>query len=107
RRDERLEIVVRPVFRLDLVVVGDVVAVIAGRFGDGHQPDTIGTQPGDVVELLRQTAEIADAVAIAVVKRPDEDFVAHRWVCGLQQGDKNQGMNSNVASWPSAEFGPT
>src|SRR2546428_1894077 len=75
RGDERLEVIVRPIVRLDLVVVGDVVAVIARRFRHGHQPDAVGAEPGDVVELLRETAQIADAVAVAVVKRADEYLV--------------------------------
>src|SRR5882672_11404544 len=106
RRDERLEIVVRAVVRLDLVVVGDVVAVLARRFRDGHEPDTVGAQAGDVIELLRQTTQVADAIAVAVVKRADENFIAHRWV-SLEQCNENQGMHSNVASRPSAEFAPT
>src|SRR5437667_2078751 len=75
RGDERLEVSVRPIVRLDLVVVGDVVAVIARRFRHGHQPDAVGAEPGDVVEFLRETAQIADAVAVAVVKRTDEYLV--------------------------------
>src|SRR5882672_11097537 len=106
RRHERLEVVVRAVVRLDLVVVGDVVAVLARRFRDGHEPDTVGAQAGDVIELLRQTTQVADAIAVAVVKRADENFITHRWVC-LEQCNENQGMHSNVASGPSAEFAPT
>ena len=76
RGDERLEVVVRAVIRLDLVVIGDVVSVIARRLGDGHQPDAVGAESCDVVELLGETAQVADAVAVAVVKRTDEHFVA-------------------------------
>src|SRR2546422_5907832 len=77
RGDERLEVIVRPIVRLDLVVVGDVVAVIARRFRHGHQPDAVGAEPGDVVELLGETAQVTDAVTIAVVERTHKDFVAN------------------------------
>src|SRR5207237_2153038 len=109
-RDERLEVIVRAVIRLNLVIIRDVVPVIARRLGDRHQPHTIGAQPFYVVELLRETAQVADAVAVAVVKRPDEDLVAH---CGLlprrrlKQCEYDQGMHSKLASRPSAALGPT
>src|SRR5438477_8179975 len=74
--DERLEIVVRAVVRLDLVVVGDIVAVVTRRCCDGHQPDAVDAQPRDVVKLLGQPAQIADPVAVRVVERAYENLVA-------------------------------
>src|SRR6266699_1141301 len=106
RGDECREILIRPVVGLDLVVIGDVVAVIARRLRHRHQPDAIRAEPRDVVELVGEPAQVSDAVAVAVVERAHEYLVAHRWV-GLEQCDENQGMHSNVASRPSAEFAPT
>src|SRR2546423_2172158 len=107
RGNERLEVVVRAVVRLDLVVVRDVVPVITRRLGHRHEPDAVGAKAGDVVELLRQSAQIADAVTVRVVERTYEDFIAHRGVCRLQQGKQNQGIHSKLPSIPSAEFAPT
>src|SRR5688500_4864206 len=83
-RHEALEILVGSVLPVDLVVIRDVVAVIARRFGDRHQPDARGAKVAagaglavvDVIELLDETLQIADAVAITVVERADEYLVA-------------------------------
>ncbi len=83
-RDEALEIVVGAVVALDAVVVRHVVAVIARRLGHRHEPDAAGAQVAlrvriavvDVVELLDEAVQVADAVAVAVVERADEDLVA-------------------------------
>src|SRR2546425_2545022 len=74
----RSEIVVGAVVALHAVVIADIVAVIAGRFRHRHQPDAGGAQLVDVVELLDQAVQVADAVAVRVVERADEHFVADR-----------------------------
>jgi hypothetical protein len=84
--DESLEVVVRAVVRLDAIVVGRIIAVIARRLVDGHEPDTPRAQVTnstripvvDVVELLRDTSQVADPVAVAIEERPDEDLIARR-----------------------------
>ncbi len=54
---------------IDVAVVGDVVAVVLQRRGiKRQQPDGRGPQVLQIVELLREASEIADAVAVAVVK---------------------------------------
>ena len=83
-RHETLEVVVGAVVRLDPVVVADIVAVIAGRCGHRHEPDAGRAEVRvdarvavvDVVELLDQAAQVADAVAVAVVEGANEDLVA-------------------------------
>ena len=61
---------------MNVGVVGDVVAVVAQRRGtEGQQPDGGDAQVLQVVELLRQAAEIADAVGHAVEEGADVDFV--------------------------------
>ncbi len=81
-----LEIGVGTVVRLDLVVVGHVVAVIAGRLGHRHQPEAARAQIRagaripvvDVVERLGESVEVADPVTVAVAEGADEDLVAGR-----------------------------
>ncbi len=81
--DEPFEVLVGPILRVDLVVVRDVVAVIAGRRHDRHQPDAGDTQVGrrvrvavvQVIELTDQASQVAHPVAIAVVEAADEDLV--------------------------------
>jgi len=79
-----LEVGVGAELRIHAVVVRRIIAVIAGRRHYRHQPDAFRAQVTlcrgiavvDVVELLREPVEIADAVAVRVVERADEDLVA-------------------------------
>ncbi len=60
------EVAERSVLRVDAVVVGDVVAVVAiGRGIERLQPDAGDAEAGQVVEPPRQPVEVADAVAVA------------------------------------------
>src|SRR5437764_844027 len=82
---ELAEVVIGAVRRIHMVVVGDVVAVIARRLRDGHEPDAVGAEVGigarvavvDVIQTTREPLEIADSIAVAVDERADEYFVAH------------------------------
>ena len=77
--DERLEVVERAVARVDVPVVGDVVAVVFERRGEERQqPEAGDAEPLQVVELLRQPLEIADAVVVAVEERLDVRLVDDR-----------------------------
>ncbi len=63
------EVIQRAVLRIDVRVVRDVVAVVFERRREKwQQPDGRDAQVLDVVESLRQTAKIADAVAVAVAE---------------------------------------
>ena len=64
---ERAEVAHRAVVRVHVAVGGDVVAVVAqGRGVERQQPDRRHAQVLEVVEPLRQPAEVADAVAVGV-----------------------------------------
>ena len=55
----------RPVGRVDVVVVGDVVAVVlAGARVERQEPQRVDAEILEIVELLGQAGEIADAVAV-------------------------------------------
>src|SRR5579884_3884145 len=74
--DECAEVVPRAVLGVDVVVVGNVVAVVAaGRRIEGQQPDGVDTEILDVLQLAGEPAEIARAVVIAVVEGADVHFV--------------------------------
>ena len=69
--DEPAEVVEAAVVGMDVEVVGDIVAVVAlRRRVERQQPDRVDAQFLDVVELLRQTGEIADAVVVGVARTP-------------------------------------
>ena len=62
--EERAEVLDRAVRRVDLLVRRDVVAVVLERRRiERQQPDRVGAELLDVVELLDQSAEVAEAVA--------------------------------------------
>ena len=76
---ERQEVPSRAVARMNVVVVGDVVAVVAERRRiERLQPDRRDAERLDVVELLRQPAEVADAVVVAVEESADVQLIDDR-----------------------------
>ncbi len=78
-RDEPREVVERAVARVDVQVVGDVVAVVAQRRGkEGQQPEAGDAEALQVVELLREALKVADAVVVAVEERLDVRLVDDR-----------------------------
>src|SRR4029079_13261450 len=65
--------------RQHLQEVADVVAAIAQRrLVDRQQPDAVDAQPLEIVELLRQAANVAGAVRVGIVKAADQNFVENR-----------------------------
>ena len=74
-----LKIAQRAVGGMDVVVVGDIVAVVApGERKEGQQPDGGDAQVLQVIQFLGEAAEIAHAVVVAVVERADVDFIDDR-----------------------------
>src|SRR5690349_3779269 len=61
------EVAQRAVAGVDAVVVGDIVAVVAMRRGlERHQPDGCHAQSVQIVQPSRETAKVADAIAVSV-----------------------------------------
>jgi hypothetical protein len=55
---------------MDVFVVRDVVAVVSQRRRiERQQPQRVDAEPLEVLELLRQAREVADAVVVAVEER--------------------------------------
>ena len=70
--DEPIEILERAVARMDVLVVRDVVPVVAERRRvERQQPETVDPEPLEVLQLLREAGEVADAVVGAVEERAD------------------------------------
>ena len=77
--DQVADVVDATVVGVDREVVGDVVAAVAQRrLVERQQPEAVDPQPLQVVELLRQPAEVARAVAVAVEEAADVDLVEDR-----------------------------
>ena len=96
---ETLEIVQGAVAGMDRGVVGDVVAVVAQRRREkGHQPDGVDAQILQIIQLLREAAEVADAVAVAVVKRADVDLIDDRVLVPKRLVDRRQKLLRSASS---------
>ena len=75
-RQHLLELLHRPVIRVDRFVVGDVVPEIrVGRGIDWAEPDGVHAQGTDIVELVIDAVEVADAVAVSVAEAAHPDLV--------------------------------
>ncbi len=75
-QDEAAKVLHRPEVGIDVAVVGDVVAVVAaGRGVERQQPQRGDAEILQIVELVGQPREIADAVIVAVVKRLHMELV--------------------------------
>src|SRR5262249_55919007 len=62
--------------RLDIAVVADVVSEIRHRRGiDRRYPDRIDAEPREVVEAFAYSLQIADAVAIRILKGAGIDLI--------------------------------
>ena len=79
RVEERPKVLDRAVRRVDLLVRGDVVAVVLERRRiERQQPDRVRAELADVVELLDQSAEVAVAVGVRVAEALDVELVDDR-----------------------------
>ncbi len=77
--DEELEVVDRPVVRVDRIEVGDVVAAVAKRARvEGQQPDAVDADLLQVVELVGEPDEVAGAVVVPVEEPAQVDLVEDR-----------------------------
>ena len=77
--EEALEVVQRPVHRIDRGVIRDVVSVVSKRrWIEGQQPDARDAKIAEIRQLLGKAGEVADAVAVAVVEAADVRFVNDR-----------------------------
>src|SRR5690349_11769741 len=77
--EQPIEIAHGPEDRVYRLVIADVVTEVALRRGEeGGEPDGVGTERGDVLELLGHAGEIADPVTVAIEKAARVDLVDHR-----------------------------
>ena len=78
RGEQRVEVGERAEERVDVAVVGDVVAGVGlRRHVERGEPDRVDAEFGEVVEVLGDTRQVADAVAVGVGERARVDLVDH------------------------------
>ena len=64
-RDQRVEIGERAEDRIDVAIIGDVIAEILHRRGEeGRQPDRVDAEAGDIIEMRGDPRQVADPVAV-------------------------------------------
>ena len=81
RRHDLVHLLVRPVTRGDLEVVGHVIAGVSKRRRKaGVEPNRVDPKPLEVAQVFQDTREIAHAVAVGVGKRLRIDLVEDRVV---------------------------
>ena len=74
--EERVEVGERPEARVDVRVVGDVVAVVGTRRGvERRQPDRVDAEIPQIAEPRTDSGEVAEAVAVGVGEAADVDLV--------------------------------
>src|SRR5258708_6559194 len=75
-RDQRVEIGQAAERWIDIAIVGDVVAEIRhGRDVERRNPDTVDAERRDVIQLLHDSGQIADAIAVVILKAPGIDLI--------------------------------
>ena len=88
------ELLQRPVTRVDVRVVRDVVPVVLERrWIHGLYPEAVDPERFEIVELRREPDEVADAVGIAVrerlhVKLVEDGVLVPQRICGFENGHR-------------------
>ena len=78
-REQAVEVRERPKHRVDVVVVGDVVAVVGLRGGvDRREPQDVHAEPLHVVQLLSDAFEVPEPVAVGILEGARIDLVDDR-----------------------------
>ena len=73
------EIAQRAVARVDGIIIGYIVSLVAlRRYLKRHQPDRRDSQPVQVIEPAHQPGEIADAVAVGIHEAADRQAIDDR-----------------------------
>ena len=84
--------------RVDVEVVGDVVAAVAvGRRVAGVEPEPVDAERGDVVEPSGDAVEVADAVAVASRRRTAGRAGRRRW-CATRRAAARRGWARRESS---------
>ncbi len=101
--DEHPKIAQRAVHRIDMHVIGDVIAVVPqGRRIKRQQPQRSDAQLLQIVEFLRQAGKIAHAVVVAVEERANMELIDYRvFVPG---GVSARGRDASLRSHSRAAF---
>ena len=103
--DQRVEIGQRAEHRIDVAIVGDVVAeILHRRLEEGRDPDRVGAERRRCAAAADDALEVADAVAVGVLEAARIDLVDHRAappVAVRLQRRRDRWMSSLCGSLPA------
>ena len=64
--------------RMDIGVIGNVIAKIGHRRRiDGREPESVNTEPAQIIQFVGDSGEIPYPIAIAIEKTPRVDLINH------------------------------
>src|SRR5262249_41576868 len=76
RARQSVEIAKRPEERIDIDIVGDVIAEVSHRRRvDRRQPDRVDPEPAQIIDALEDPTEVADTIAVAVLEGAGIDLI--------------------------------
>jgi hypothetical protein len=76
RFEKNPKILYRSEHRINIAIVGDIIPKIAHRAGEeGRQPYSVNAKLHDMIELLRDTSKIADAITVRVEEGARIDLI--------------------------------
>ena len=108
-REQLIKISQRAVGRLNRAKVGGGVAmVVVSAGGHGHQPDALDAEVLQVVQSLREAAQIANTVCVAVFVGAHKDLheCAMLPTCGQRAGGRQFGHMRQVNRCGGGGLGP-
>jgi len=74
-----VEIIKRAKDRIDVAVIGNVVTHVGHRrLEEGREPDRVDTEAGNMRQPAGDPLEVAETVAVGVLKRARIDLIDHR-----------------------------
>ena len=75
-RDEAVEIRKRAVFRVDGIIIRNIIAIVpVGRGVDRREPNEVDPKFVQIIELGDHAAKIADAIPVCIIKRARPDLI--------------------------------
>ena len=99
----------RAVARINAVIIGHVVAVIAmGRDLERHQPDGRDAETMQVVETAHQTLEVADAVGVGIHVGSNRQAIDHCILVPkvIDHGTRPNGIEATGSKHVGSVFAP-
>src|SRR5262245_27635574 len=86
------EIIHSAILGINRVIIGDVVAMISWGGIDRHEPEAANAQVMQIVQFFGNTVKVADAVAVTITERTDEDLIENcvvppgKTICACNSG---------------------